>query len=67
MAESTSNPLHPPLPDGIVPEEIVIRTEKRWLMIMLCMLAVMMTVIVVSAIMGALHPASNVEIGRAHV
>ena len=62
MAESTSNPLHPPLPDGIVPEEIVIRTEKRWLMIMLAMLAVMMTVIVVTAIMGALHPASNVEV-----
>ena len=62
MAESTSNPLHPPLQDGIVPEEVVIRTEKRWLMIMLAMLAVMMTVIVVTAIMGALHPASNVEV-----
>src|SRR3984885_12540457 len=62
LAESTSNPLHPPLQDGIVPEEVVIRTEKRWLMIMLAMLAVMMTVIVVTAIMGALHPASNVEV-----
>ena len=31
-------------------------------MIMLAMLAVMMAVIVVSAIMGALHPASNVEV-----
>ena len=62
MAESTSNPLNPPLPDGIVPEEVVVRTEKRWLMIMLAMLAVMMAVIVVSAVMGALYPASNVEV-----
>jgi cytochrome c oxidase subunit 2 len=62
LAESTSSPPHPPLPDGIVPEELVIRTEKRWLMIMLAMLAVMMAVIVVTAIMGALHPASNVEV-----
>ena len=62
MAESASNPLHSPLPDGIVPEDVVIRTEKRWLMIMLAMLAIMMAVIVVSAIMGALHPSSNVEV-----
>jgi cytochrome c oxidase subunit 2 len=62
LADSTSNPLHPPLPDGIVPETVVIRTERRWLMIMLAMLAVMLVVIVASSVMGALHPASNVEV-----
>jgi cytochrome c oxidase subunit 2 len=62
LAESNSSPLHPPLPDGIVPEAVVIRTEKRWLVIMLAMLAVMLIVIVAGAAMGALHPASNVEV-----
>jgi cytochrome c oxidase subunit II len=61
LAESISN-LPPPVPDGIVPEDVVARTEKRWLMIMLALLAAMMAVIVVTAIMGALHPASNVEV-----
>ena len=62
MAEPTSNPLRPPLPDGIVPEEVVARTEKRWIMIMASMLAIMMAVVVVTGIMGALHPSSNVEV-----
>ena len=62
MAEQSSHPLRRPLPDGIVPEHVVTRTEKRWLMIMLSMLAVMMAVIVVTGIMGALHPSSNVEV-----
>ena len=62
MVEPTSNPLRPPLPDGIVPEEVVARTEKRWIMIMASMLAIMMAVVVVSGIMGALHPSSNVEV-----
>jgi hypothetical protein len=30
----------------MVPEEIVARTEKRWLMVMAAMLAVMMAIIV---------------------
>jgi cytochrome c oxidase subunit II len=51
-----------PLPDGIVPEDVVSRTENRWLMIMVAMLLVMMAVIVVTGIMGALHPSSNVEL-----
>jgi cytochrome c oxidase subunit II len=51
-----------PLPDGIVPEDVVSRTENRWLMIMVAMLLVMMAVIVVTGIMGALHPSSNVEV-----
>jgi cytochrome c oxidase subunit 2 len=51
-----------PVPDGIVPAEVVARTEKRWIMIMTTMLLVMMAVIVVTGIMGAMHPSSNVEV-----
>jgi cytochrome c oxidase subunit 2 len=54
--------LQRPLPDGIVPEEVVSRTESRWVMIMAAMLTVMMAVIVVTGVAGALHPASNVEV-----
>jgi cytochrome c oxidase subunit 2 len=50
-----------PLPDGIVPEEIVARSENRWLVVMAAMLGVMMAIIVVTGIAGALHPSSNVE------
>jgi len=50
------------LPDGIVPEDVVARTEKRWIVIMAAMLLVMMAVIVVTGITGALHPSSNVEL-----
>jgi cytochrome c oxidase subunit 2 len=62
LADSTSNPLRRPLPDGIVPEEAVNRTEKHWVILMVAMLAIMMTVIVVTGITGGLHPASNVEV-----
>jgi len=62
LADANSNPLRRPLPDGIVPEEIVARTEKRWVMVMSAMLAVMMTIIVITGITGALHPSSNVEV-----
>jgi cytochrome c oxidase subunit II len=62
LAETSSNPLLRPLPDGIVPAQIVARTEKRWLLVMVVMLAVMMTVIVATGIHGALHPSSNVEV-----
>jgi hypothetical protein len=44
LAESPSNPLQTPLPDGIVPEEVVARTEKRWFMVMAVMLGVMMAI-----------------------
>jgi cytochrome c oxidase subunit II len=57
-----SSPLRRPLPDGVVPEEVVVRTERRWALIMATMLAVMMLVIVVTGVSGALHPASNVEV-----
>ena len=61
MADEASNPLLRPLPSGIVPQDEVDRTEKRWLIIMLGMLALMMVVIVVTGITHALHPPSNVE------
>jgi cytochrome c oxidase subunit II len=62
LAEQSSNPLRRPLPDGIVPEEVVARTEKHWIMIMAAMLLVMMAVVVLTGIMGAMHPSSNVEV-----
>jgi cytochrome c oxidase subunit 2 len=62
LADDLSNPLGPPLPDGIVPQGIVARTEKRWVLLMVGMLLIMMIVIILSGIMGALHPSSNVEV-----
>ena len=56
MAEPPANPLQKPLADGMVPEEVVARTENRWVIIMGTMLAVMMAVIVVTGVAGALHP-----------
>ena len=61
MANNITNPLRRPLPDGIVPEMEISRTENRWVAIMLGMLAVMMAVIVVTGVTHALHPPSNVE------
>jgi len=62
LAEPSSNSPRLSLPDGLVPEEVVVRTEKRWFMIMAAMLVVMLTVIVATGITGALHPSSNVEV-----
>ena len=61
MADESTNPLQRPLPDGIVPEDEVARTENRWVIIMLGMLGVMMAIIVVTGVTNALHPPSNVE------
>lgn len=61
MAEILSNPRQRPLPHGIVPEEEVARTEKRWLIIMGGMLVVMTAVVVATGVTNALHPPSNVE------
>jgi cytochrome c oxidase subunit II len=61
LADILSNPTNHPLPDGIVPEEEVARTENRWLIAMGGMLAVMMMVIVVTGVTHALNPPSNVE------
>ncbi len=60
MAEESRNDL-PWVPDGVVPEEVVVRGERRWFLIMLAMLAVMLAVIVVTSMGEALHPPSNVE------
>jgi cytochrome c oxidase subunit II len=56
------NPLSRPLPDGIIPAEVVARTEKRWIMLMTTMLLVMLAIVVVNGIIGAMHPPSNVEV-----
>ena len=61
MADNQSSPLLHPLPDGIVPEDEVARTENHWVLIMLGMLGVMMAIIVVTGATNALHPPSNVE------
>ena len=60
MAEPPANPLQKPLADGMVPEEVVARTEGHWAMIMAAMLVLMMAVIVITGVAGALHPSSNV-------
>ena len=62
MAEQSSDPLHAPLPDGIVPEHVVARTEKRWIMITAAMLVVMLAIVVITGITDAMHPSSNVEV-----
>lgn len=62
MADANSNPLLRPLPDGVVPQEVVARTEKRWLGIMFAMLVLMLAIVVLTSAVAALHPASNVEV-----
>ena len=62
MAEQSAHPLHQPLADGVVPADVIARTEKRWVIIMATMLAVMMAIVVVTGITSALHPSSNVEV-----
>jgi cytochrome c oxidase subunit 2 len=61
LASDFTSPLTRPLPDGIIPEQEITRTENRWVAIMLGMLALMMAVIVVTGVTHALHPPSNVE------
>jgi cytochrome c oxidase subunit 2 len=61
LADNITSPLWQSVPDGIVPEEEVTRTENRWLAVVLVMLAAMMAIIVVTGITHALHPPSNVE------
>jgi cytochrome c oxidase subunit 2 len=51
-----------PLPDGVVPEAVVARTEERWLTVMSVMLLIMLVIVVLTSTIGALHPPSNVEI-----
>ena len=61
MAEAQIPSLLRPLPDGIVPAEQIARTEKRWLLLMVGMLAAMMVVVVVTGVTHAIRPPSNVE------
>ena len=61
MADNITSPLWRSVPDGIVPEEEVNRTENRWLIIMGGLLGVMMAVVVATGVTNALHPPSNVE------
>ena len=62
MAESPTDPLAAPLPDGIVPAEVIARTERRWIKMMAAMLLIMLVVVVATGIAGAMHPPSNVEV-----
>jgi cytochrome c oxidase subunit 2 len=62
LAETSPNPLRRPLPDGVVPEPVIVRTEMRWVTLMTALLVIMMAVIVVTGVAGALHPPSNVEV-----
>jgi cytochrome c oxidase subunit 2 len=62
LAEQTANPMLRPLPDGIVPAEVVARTEQRWLTTMSVMLIIMLVIVVLTSIVGAVHPSSNVEV-----
>ena len=61
MADNVTNPMRRPLPDGVIPEQEITRTEDRWLTAMLGMLGVMMAIIVVTGALHSLHPPSNVE------
>ena len=61
MADTHPDPPQRPLPDGIVPAEVVARTEKRWLGVMVTMLVVMMAVVVLTGMTHAISPPSNVE------
>jgi cytochrome c oxidase subunit 2 len=61
LADTVPNPMKRPLPDGIIPEEKITRTENRWVAIMAGMLGVMMAIIVVTGVTHAMHPPSNVE------
>ena len=62
MAEQSSHPLRRPLPDGIVPEDVVARSEKRWIIIMAAMLVFMLAIVVLTGITDSMHPSSNVEV-----
>ena len=62
MAEQATTPMLPPLPDGIVPQEVVARTEKRWLTAMTVVLILMLVVVALTSAVWALHPPSNVEV-----
>ncbi|WP_235777003.1 cytochrome C oxidase subunit II [Rhizobium mesoamericanum] len=47
--------------EGIVPESVIARTEKRWLIAMVAMLAFLMAIVVTSGITHAIRAPTNVE------
>jgi cytochrome c oxidase subunit 2 len=59
LAEDLPGPPQRGLPEGV--EAAIARTEKRWLVIILGIFAVMLIVMVATGIAHALHPPSNVE------
>jgi cytochrome c oxidase subunit 2 len=61
LADTHPDVLQRSFPDGIVPAEVVARTERRWLGVMVAMLVVMMAVVVLTGMTNAIHPPSNVE------
>jgi cytochrome c oxidase subunit 2 len=61
LTDTHPDPFVRPLPDGVVPAEVVARTEKRWLAVMVGMLVLMMAVVVLTGVTHAIHPPSNVE------
>ena len=62
MAEKSSSALLRPLADGVVPAEVVARTEKRWLMLMIIMLFLMLAIVVLTSAFGNVRLASHVEV-----
>jgi cytochrome c oxidase subunit II len=61
LADTHTDLLQRSVPDGIVPAEVVARTERRWLGVMVAMLVVMMAVVVLTGMTHAISPPSNVE------
>jgi cytochrome c oxidase subunit II len=61
LADMHPDHLQRPMADGMVPAEVVARTERRWLGLMVATLIVMMAVVVLTGIANAIHPPSNVE------
>jgi cytochrome c oxidase subunit 2 len=61
LADTHPDLLQRSLTDGVVPAEVVARTERRWLGVMVGMLVVMMAVVVLTGMTNAIHPPSNVE------
>ena len=53
--------LERPLADGIVPETMVVKTERRWFWVVAATLTVIVGVIVITAAASNLHPPSNAE------
>src|SRR5580698_2053212 len=47
--------------DGIVPEETITRTERRWFYVMASMLGIMLAIIILTGLTQMLHPLSDVE------